>query len=198
MADVAHVIGNGSSASFYTPQKGLKIACNLPPMAVPNIYASIIVDFKMFYAMREGSVVVPGDWVLGARPRRFMEDNPSYHMQYARQIKEFYLTLPKYVPTYTDFSCGHMAVHYTANKLKAKEISLYGFNSMFDFDLYSSTDFYLESDRGSTNTHRLANNWRNIWPNMFAEFPDTQFIIYHKHSDIKFSIPENVEIRTSA
>ena len=28
MGDVAHLIGNGKSVGFYTPEKGLKIACN--------------------------------------------------------------------------------------------------------------------------------------------------------------------------
>lgn len=196
MSRVAHVIGNGDNASMYKPAKGLKITCNLPPFEVRNVYTTTIVDFKMCKAMDEGSVVVPGEWIMGARPKKYSELNPGFYMKFAPQIKGFYLTLPKYVSNYTDFSCGHMAAHYTANSLKADEIHLYGFDSMFDFNLRSSSDFYMNSDRGDMNNARLTNNWRGIWPNLFAEFPNVQWVLYHKHNAIKFPIPENVEIRT--
>ena len=44
MSGVAHVIGNGDLASMYTPSKGYKITCNVPPFEVNNVYASCIVD----------------------------------------------------------------------------------------------------------------------------------------------------------
>ena len=36
-----------------------------------------------------------------------------------------------------------------------------------------------------------------IWMNMFRDprFKDTKFVLHHKHSAIKFKIPENVEIQ---
>jgi hypothetical protein len=89
-----------------------------------------------------------------------------------------------------------MAVHYAANKLKGSEVHMYGFDSMFDFNLRSCTDFYLVSDRGDTNNLRLANNWRPVWQELFKEFPNTQFVLHHRHNNIKFAVPENVEIVT--
>ena len=194
MTRTAHVIGNGDSASMYNPAKGFKITCNLPPFAVENVYASCIVDFKMMNAMKEGSVAVPGDWVLGARPKKFMELNPQFNLKYAKQVKEYYDVLPKYAGNYTNFNCGHMAVHYSANKLKCDEIHMYGFDSMFDFNLRSSSDLYLVSDREANNNLRLSNNWRPIWQEMFKEFPNTKFVLYHKHNQIKFPVGKNVEI----
>ena len=135
MAKTAHVIGNGDSASRYNPAPGLKITCNLPPFAVENVYTTCMVDFKMMNAIKEGSVIVPGDWVLGARPKKFMELNPQFNMRYAAQVKEYYTELPAYAENYTNFNCGHMAVHYAANKLKCDEIHMYGFDSIFDFNL---------------------------------------------------------------
>ena len=197
MVESVHVIGNGKSASFFDHNsKGLRITCNLPPMAVENVYATILVDFKMMRAIAEGSVTVPGMWVCGYRPKVYVDDNPSFKMKYARQIREYYLALPKYVNGYTEFNCGHVATHYTASKFKPKEIHMYGFNSMFDADVSSCTDFYLESDRREFNNYRLTNNWRRIWPQIFAEFPDTNFILHNKHNNIKFSIPKNVSIIT--
>jgi hypothetical protein len=64
MAKVVHVIGNGNNASLYKPAPGLKITCNLPPFEVQDVYATCIVDFKMMKAMHEGSVIVPGNWIL--------------------------------------------------------------------------------------------------------------------------------------
>jgi hypothetical protein len=197
MTKVAHVIGNGDLASMYKPSKGFKITCNLPPFAVDNVYTTCIVDFKMMKAIHEGSVTIPGSWVLGARPKLYLEKHPALYMAKAPQVKEFYTTLPAYAINYTNFNCGHMAVHYTANKLKCDEIHMYGFTSMFEFDLRSSTDFVLQSDRGNTNNARLTNNWRPVWGGMFNEFPDTQFVVYHKHNNIKFPVPKNVEIRTN-
>ena len=51
MAKVAHIIGNGDSCVWYKPAKGLKIVCNLPPMEIPNVYVSCMVDFKMMKAL---------------------------------------------------------------------------------------------------------------------------------------------------
>jgi len=195
MSRVAHVIGNGDSASFYKPAKGLKITCNLPPFTVDDVYTTCMVDFKMMKAIHEGSVTVPGEWTMGYRPKKWCEMHPSFHMKYAQQIKGFYLDKPEYVQNYTDFNCGHMATHFTANKLAADEIHMYGFDSIFDFSLRSCTDFYLSSDRGLTNNNRLINNWRPIWLKMFNEFKNTQFVLHHKHNNVKFNLPDNVDIR---
>jgi hypothetical protein len=94
----------------------------------------------------------------------------------------------------TNFNCGHMAVHYACNKMKAEEVHIYGFDSIFDMNLESFTDLLLESDRSTPNTVRLANNWRPIWTSMFNEFPNTKFVLHHSHDNIKIEIPDNVEI----
>jgi hypothetical protein len=195
MSGVAHIIGNGKSSAMYKPAKGLKVACNLPPFAVENLYTSVIVDFKMMKAIHEGSVTVPGDWVLGARPKKWMEMQPQFYMKHSHQVKEFYLTLPKYAPTYTDFNCGHMATHWVANKLQRNEIHMYGFDSIFAFDTTSSSDLFLPSPRDSLSTERLTTRWRPIWLGIFNEFKDTKFVLYNiqgKGSQIK--LPKNCEI----
>ena len=196
MSRVGHVIGNGDNAVMYKPSKGFKITCNIPPFEVSNVYTTCLVDFKMMKAMTEGSVYIPGEWTLGYRPKVWMENNPAFHMKVAQQIKGFYLELPKYVANYTDFNCGHMATHYTANHLQCEEIHMYGFDSIFDFNLRSCTDMYLNSDRSLSNNNRLANNWRPVWGNLFNEFPNTEFIIHHEHNDIKIDLPKNVTVTT--
>ena len=195
---VVHIVGNGDHASIYLakPRYGMKLTCNLPPFNVPDKYASMIVDFKMMKAMHEGSITVPGELILGYRPKLYLEKFVTFRMTMASQIKEFYTELPKYVANYTDFNCGHMAVHYAANKAKATEIHMYGFDSIFDFNLRSCTDFYLGSDRDATNTNRLAANWRPVWMNMFEEFPNTKFILYHTHDALKFPVGSNVSVIT--
>ncbi len=191
----AHLIGNGSTASLFDHNSdGRRLTCNLPPFPVHNAIGTCMVDFKMMYAINEGSVVVPGDWILGYRPKHYMSTNPGFYMKYAQQVKEFYLTLPKYVPNYTDLSCGHMACHYLATKHKPDMIHMYGFDSIFDFDLRSCTDFYLQSNRDAQNTVRLTNNWRNIWPSMFAEFGNVQFKLHGKHESVKIDLPPNVSV----
>ena len=196
MSRVGHVIGNGDNAVMYKPSKGFKVTCNIPPFEVNNVYTTCLVDFKMMKAMTEGSVYIPGEWTLGYRPKVWMQNNPAFHMKVAQQIKGFYLELPKYVSNYTDFNCGHMATHYTANHLQCEEIHMYGFDSIFDFNLRSCTDMYLNSDRSLSNNNRLANNWRPVWGNLFNEFPNTEFIIHHEHSDIKIKLPKNVTVNT--
>ena len=195
MNKTAHIIGNGPSATYYKPSKGLKILNNLPPMAVNNAYTTVMVDFKMMKAIDDGVLSVPGDWVLGARPHKWMELRNDYYMKYSRQIKEFYKVLPKYAANYTDFNCGHMATHYTANKLKCEEIHMYGFDSIFGFDITSCSDFYLESSRDNMNTERLTRNWRPIWTGIFNEFKDTQFVIHDRHGTSTIKMPPNVECR---
>lgn len=205
MTRVVHVIGNGDNAARYKPAKGIKITCNLPPFSVENVYATCMVDFKMMRAISDGSVTVPGNWVLGFRPKVWYEQNAEFKMKYGSQIREFYTTLPKYtIPEggdvgqgYTNFNCGHMATHYSANRLQATEIHMYGFDSLFDMNLRSCTDFYLNSDRGDVNTYRLYTNWIPIWGMLFNEFPNTQFVLHHKHDNIKLEKkPANVEIYT--
>lgn len=195
MSKTVHVIGNGDNASLYDlKSKGMKITCNLPPFTVPGSMATCLVDFKMMRAIHEGSVDVPGDWILGFRPVKYLEMNPNLRIKWMHHIRESYLTLPDYVDTYTAFNCGHMAVHYSANKLKGEEIHMYGFDSIFDLNLRSCTDFYLNSDRGETNNFRLSDSWRPIWQSLFKEFSDTKFVLHHKHDGIKFKVPKNVEI----
>lgn len=197
MSKVAHIIGNGDAWRFYKPSPGIKMTCNLPPTDIKDVYATAIVDFKMCKAIHEGSVNLNAyDWVLGARPKKYTEMQPAFYMKYAPRVKEFYIELPKYVRNYTDFNCGHMCTHYVANKLRCDEIHMYGFDSIFDFNLVSTTDFVLDAVRDAMNTHRLANNWRPIWEGLFREFPNTQFVVYHKHGQAKVSLPENVEVRT--
>lgn len=194
---VAHIIGNGRSSSMFDhDSKGYRITCNLPPFEIKNVYTTCIVDFKMMNAITKGEIQVPGYWVLGYRPKIWCDQHPAFYMKHSKQIRQFYTKLPKYVANYTDFNCGHMATHYTASKLKPKTIHMYGFNSMFDFDLYSCTDFYLHSNRDTGITQRLTTRWRGIWPNLFAEFPDINFKLYNKHDNVKFEIPENVTIVT--
>ena len=198
MSKVVHIIGNGDQSSLYQKEQrvGMKLTCNIPPWPVPGAYGTIMVDFKMMRALHEGSLTIPGDWILGMRPKIWMDQQSTFYVKHSHQVKEFYTTLPKYVANYTDFNCGHMAVHYAANKVKADEIHLYGFDSLFDFNLRSCSDFYLNSDRGNMNSHRLANNWRPVWENMFKEFPNTKFVLHHVHNAIKVNITSNVNIVT--
>ena len=195
---IVHIVGNGDHSTIYLakPRYGMKLTCNLPPFNVEGRYATMIVDFKMMKAIHEGSIVVPGEWIVGYRPKLYLEKFTSLHMKVGPQIKEFYTVLPEYVANYTDFNCGHMAVHYACNRVKATEIHMYGFDSIFDFNLRSCTDFYLGSDRGGNNNIRLAGNWRPVWMNMFEEFPDTKFFLYHSHDALKFPVGSNVKIVT--
>lgn len=197
MTKVLHLIGNGDNAQMYKHKPGVKITCNLPPFPVQGVYATCIVDFKMCNAIHKGEIDVPGPWVVGFRPKKYTEMHSDFYMAHAQKIRQFYLTLPKYAKNYTDFNCGHFAAHYSATTFSPDEMHLYGFDSLFDMNLRSCTDFYLNSDRGANNNVRLNDNWRPIWQNIFKEFKHIKFILYHKHEKIKFAIPDNVEIRTS-
>lgn len=199
MPRIVHIIGNGPQAAIYNkePRKGLKMTCNLPPFEVPDAYATAMVDFKMMNAITKGEIDVPGEWVVGYRPKLWMDNNPSFYLTRSKQIKEFYLRLPKYSKNYTDFNCGHMCTHYSCTKFQPDELHLYGFDSLFDMDLRSCTDFYLESPRDPTSNVRLSNNWRPIWQGIFNEFSQTQFVLHHSHNAIKFKVPDNVSIKVT-
>ena len=98
MPRTVHVIGNGDSSALYQnePRKGLKLLCNKAPFEVPGAYASCIVDFKMTHFIHKGQVDVPGEWVMGVRPKEYMARNPQFHLQRSHQIKMFYTKKPKY------------------------------------------------------------------------------------------------------
>ena len=197
MPRVVHVIGNGDSSLLYEaePRKGLKLGCNRIGFPVPDKFASCIVDYKFMQAMTNKEIDLPGQWILGFRPKHWMEMHPEYYMRVSHQVKEFYTELPKYAANYTDFNCGHMATHYAANKLKADVIHMYGFDSIFDFNLKSGSDFSLNSDRGGANNLRLADNWRPIWQSMFREFSNTKFVLHYLHDKLKINIDNNVEVK---
>lgn len=193
-----NVLGNGDHAPIFkrgTP--GKLLICNMPPFEIPTneVYASVMVDFKMMNALTEGHINLDMyDWVLGTRPRKWMEMRPDFYLKYAHKIKGFHQYVPKYAGNATNFTCGHMAMDYACRKMKATECHVYGFDSIFDMNLRSYSDLILESDRGHMNTYRLANNWRPIWTHMFKEFKDTKFYLYHSHRNIKIEISDNVEI----
>lgn len=196
MPRVVHIIGNGPSAKYYQAQerKGLKLTCNIPPFEVPDAYCTVMVDFKMMKALTEKKLTIPGEWMLGYRPKIWMQQNPQFHMMMAPKIKGFYLKLPKYAKNYTDFNCGHMATHYACTTFKPDIVYMWGFDSVFDLNLTSSADKYLSSPRDDKHNVKLSDNWRPIWQNMFKEFSDTQFVMSHGHSNIKFKVPSNVKI----
>lgn len=200
MAKVVHVLGNGDKAGYYNEEerKGMLLLCNMPPFAVPSekVYATCMVDFKMMAALTEGSLKLDMyNWVLGTRPRVWMEQQTGFYLKYAPNIKEFYTTVPKYAGNPTNFNCGHMAVHYACNKHKAEQVHLYGFDTLFDFNMRSITDLYLSSDRGNTNNFRLLNNWRPIWRDIFREFKNTEFILHHNHDELKIPKLDNVSVK---
>jgi len=198
---IVHLLGNGDSAQIFNnverEPKDKVLICNVPPFTVRKVFACIMVDFKMMAALSEGSVNLNAyDWVLGTRPQRYMEMFPSFYLQYAPRIKDFYTTVPPYAGSATDFNCGHMAAHYACSKLKCSELHMYGFDSIFDYSLRSSSDLFLESDRGQMNNHRLINIWRPIWEGIFNEHPQVKFVLHHTHNNAKIAFPDNVEVRT--
>ena len=214
MSRTVHVIGNGDSSSLYLKEKriGLKLTCNQIPFEIPDKWATVMVDFKMMDALTKyhsgdysNGLAIPGNWVLGYRPQRWMGDRPNFYMAKAPQIREFYIDLPRYTwdpqkgegkgQGYTNWNCGHMATHYACNRLKADTVHLYGFDSIFDFNMNSFTDLVLSSDRGLMNSQRLSSNWRPIWEKMFLEFPNVNFVFHYHHDKFKVKIQKNVEAR---
>ena len=193
-----NVLGNGNHAGlFERGTEGTLLICNMPPMELPpsEVFATCMVDYKMMQALWKGQFALDQyDWILGTRPRHWMQMQGSFYMKYASCIKGFYEVVPEYAGNATNFNCGHFAVHYACNKMNADEVHIYGFDSIFEMDLTSWTDTILHSDRETQNTVRLANNWRPIWTHMFNEFPDTKFVLYHSHDNIKIPISDNVEI----
>lgn len=201
-----NVLGNGDNAHIYKRgTKGKLLICNMPPFEIPNteVFATCMVDYKMMLALAEGQIALDMyDWILGTRPRHWMEMQPSFYLKYAQKIKAMHTHVPKYAQlegqnpqqAATNYSCGHMAVDYACRVQNATEVHIYGFDSIFDTSLRSYTDLLLESDRSSQNTHRIASNWRHVWPSLFREFANTQFFLYHSHDRIKFPVGENVTI----
>jgi hypothetical protein len=193
-----NVLGNGDHSWHYKRgTEGKLLICNMPPFEIPRneVHASCMVDFKMMMALQEGIVNLDMyDWVLGTRPRKWMEMQPNFYLKYSQNIRSFWQRVPEYAGNATNFSCGHMAVDYACAKMNATEVHLYGFDSIFDMTLLSATDLILESDRSINNTHRIANNWRPIWPAMFSEYSHVKFYLHHSHDKAKIPLPENVEI----
>ena len=197
---VIHVLGNGDKAEYFRREKrdGMILLCNMPPFEVDprRVYATCMVDFKMMMALTEGSVnldIYP--WVLGTRPRIWMYEQSAFYLKYAQNVKEFYTHVPKYAGNPTNFNCGHMAAHSAAAKHKADEVHLYGFDTIFDFNMRSYTDIVLSSDRSNTNNYRLLNNWRPIWRDIFREHPNTKFVLHHNHDKLKIPKLDNMEIK---
>lgn len=200
MTKVVHVLGNGDKAIYYEQEKrvGTKILCNMPPFELDpkEVYATCMVDFKMMMALTAGEINLDRyRWVLGTRPRAWMYERPAFHMKYAPNIREFYTHVPKYAVNATNFNCGHMAVHYAASRHKADEIHMYGFDTIFDFNMRSVTDLVLSSDRSNANNYRLLNNWRPIWRDIFREFDKTKFVLHHNHDNLKIPKLDNVEVK---
>lgn len=194
-----NIIGNGDQAVLFNEDKtrtGRNLVCNIPPFEVENVYASVIVDFKMMRAMEEGSVNLDKyHWVLGTRPKMHMHSRQSFYLKYAGNVRDFYTDVPKYAGNATNFNCGHVATHYACRKFYPTEVHMYGFDSLFESTVRSYTDLVLNADRTSQNQFRLAETWRPIWQKIFKQFSDIKFVLHHTHDHIKFPVADNVEIR---
>ena len=56
-----------------------------------------MVDFKMMKALQDGLVDLGQyDWVLGKRPRRWMEKQVGFYLKYSPNIKSFHTHVPPY------------------------------------------------------------------------------------------------------
>ena len=191
-----NIIGNGPSVSLYKDDiENKNIICNIPNVKVSKVFASVMVDFKMMRALNEGKLNNDKyEWVLGFRPDKYREENPSFKMKYAGNVKDYYTRIPDYAGGPTNFNCGHVATHYACTKIKPTEIHMYGFDSLFDHTITSLTDNHLEANRLPQNVDRLTKIWREVWINLFREFPRITFVVHHLHSDMKINIPKNVKI----
>jgi hypothetical protein len=204
-----YILGNGDSAqlmpqSIRFEREGKLIVCNLPPFEVGNVYAACVGDFKMMAALTEGSVNLDGyQWVLANRPQIWMNSNPSFYIKHSHHIREFYTHVPSYCDlgdpslAATNFNCGHLAAHYSAERHQPDEIHMFGFDSIFDANMRSYTDIVLSSDRAPSNNYKLLDNWRPIWNGIFKEFPNITFYLYHTHSNAKINLPKNVKVMVS-
>lgn len=196
---IANIIGNGDQAMMFNDsRRGLRITCNLPPFAINNVYATTIVDFKMCRALNDGSVDLSMlNWICGSRPRIYcLQQNPAFYHKFRKNIRMFYTTVPDYAENATNFNCGHVATHYASNQLESDEIHLWGFDSLFDSNMRSFTDTVLISDRGIQNNQRLMDLWRPIWESIFNEFPETEFVLHHPHTNVKLTLPDNARVET--
>lgn len=199
MSNIWHILGNGDKAIYYNQRKqkeGKLLLCNMPPFDVDKKpYGTMMVDFKMMMALDEGTVKLDAyDWILGTRPRIWMYEQSNFYLKYAHCVKEFYTHVPEYAGNATNFNCGHAAVHYAAHKKKADEVHMYGFDTIFDFNMRSVTDLVLSSDRTMSNNYRLLNNWRPILRDIFREFPNTEFVLHHNHNSLKIPVLDNMKI----
>ena len=202
---IVHILGNGDMAQLMPEplrydREGKMLICNIPPFEVHKVYACCIVDFKMMKNLHKGVVNLDAyKWVLGNRPKIYMDQKPSFYMQHAYHIREFYTTVPKYCGprpdiAATNFNCGHFATHYAMRKHEAEEVHLWGFDSIMDHNMRSYTDVVLPSDRNNTNNYKLLDVWRPIWSNMFKEFEDRKFVLHHNHNNSKVKLPDNVRV----
>ena len=203
--NIVHILGNGDMATLMPEdirqeREGKMFICNTPPFEVKNVYACCMVDFKMMKSLQKNKVNLDEyKWVLGNRPKIFMDGNATFFIQHSWHIREFYTKVPKYCgpnPSIaaTNFNCGHFAAHYALNKKKADEVHLWGFDSIMDHNMRSYTDIKLPSDRNNTNNYKLLDIWRPIWDNIFKEFPKQNLVIHHHHNNSKVKLPSNVSV----
>lgn len=201
----AHVLGNGPSQHLWfendmkTGSGQNVVCCNQPWQPTPKerVWGTVIGDFKMIRPIAEGSIQLDGPWILGNRPKLFCDQNPTFYMKNAHIIREFYLQVPPYAANATDWSAGHLAVHYTCMRLMPKTLNMWGFDSLFSLDLSSSSDLAIPSDRSTNNRHRMNSKWRPIWQNLFTEMENVQFVVHTKNPvDFQFKVPDNVRVQS--
>lgn len=201
----AHLLGNGPSSQMFDHRtltdSDKVIVCNKPTVEPSYpVHACVMVDYKMMKALRDDHADLGQyEWVLGNRPKKFMETsaNHSFYLKHASHIKQFYTHIPKYAENATALNCGMLAAHYICSKLRPKQLHMYGFDSLFDHNLVSSTDCWLESNRSDINNLRLLDSWRPVWEGIFNEFSDIQFTLHHIHSNAKVHFPSNVDVVNS-
>ena len=89
MKRVVHIIGNGDHSFLYqdAPRRGLKLASNQIAFQVPEKYATCIFDYKFMNALAKKQVELDGEWILGFRPKHWLEMNPEHYVKIAHQVK---------------------------------------------------------------------------------------------------------------
>jgi|TARA_R110000744_G_scaffold177737_3_gene296693 hypothetical protein len=160
---IAHLIGNGNSNRFYSPNAGTVYACNWPTHEFVYDYLCMIDGLAIKWLTENG--ITPKLPILCTANVKNYKDKKKLDLD----------TRPVFTTTNRPrFNSGHHAVRYICENKDILGVHLWGIDSLFSEDLTSQMDVNVPRK----NRPLLNKQWHPHWGEIVNENPKVLFTVH--------------------
>lgn len=157
-----HLLGNGQSNRYYTPQQGLRIGFNIPSYSHP-VDRIAIIDTAAVRSYHKHQLT-PRATVLTTEQCVATANKLNIQGTFENVLKT----------TQRRTNSAHCVLNYLLSQTTPDQIHLWGFDSMYCEDLTSQMDRYFPRHQRPP----LNNAWHPYWLKFFKLHPTIEWVLH--------------------